>query len=283
MTAPAAIFRTFLGDREVRGVAPDDRGLAYGDGLFETMRGHAGRIPWWSAHWDRLARGAERLAIALPARARVEAEMDRLLEGADGVVKLRVGRAGGGRGYAPPAGGEPSWSLSLHAVPEPPRRGLVLRWCATRISIQPALAGIKHCNRLEQVLARLEWHPPGAAGADADEGLMCDTDGAVVSATAANLFVLHGSRWQTPGVDRCGVAGVCRGWLLQHCEVDQARITVEEVERADALVLTNAVRGILPVARLGRRNFVPHPAVAEWQRRLARSYPAFASTPSEMP
>ena len=288
----AVVFR---GDRRVESVADDDRGLAYGDGLFETMRAHRGDVPWWDAHWARLGRGAQRLRMPLPDEALVHEQATRLLDGGDGVLKLIVSRGAGGRGYAPTPNAEPTWQLSTHPLPTPPRRGgLYLRWCETRLAIQPALAGIKHCNRLEQVLARAEWQAAGAEERDADDGLMCSMEGDVVSATAANLFVLHGGLWRTPLLDRCGVAGVCRQWLLDNERIEQVRLSVADVETADAIVLTNAVRGILPVARLGTRRWRRHPAVLEWQRRLAQAHPGFAaadstppgshpSSPSEMP
>lgn len=281
-------FRAFAGDRPLAAIPVDDRALAYGDGLFETMRACRGELPWWDAHWSRLERGAARLQLPLPSPARVRTEARQLLDGRDGVLKLLLSRGSGGRGYAPPPAPEPMWILSRHPLPPaPPTDGLVVRWCDTRLARQPALAGIKHCNRLEQVLARAEWQLP--ADGDADEGLMRSTHGDVVCAIAANLFVLHGQRWRTPSVDRCGVAGVCRQWVLDRFEVEQACLSVADIETADAVVLTNAVRGILPVARLGSRCWAAHPNVGEWQRCLAEAHPAFAnpgpdpSNPSEMP
>ena len=287
---PGRESRIFVGERRVSAIPPDDRALAYGDGLFETMRACRGELPWWDAHWSRLERGAVRLRLAMPSPAKVRSEAAQLLDGRDGVLKLQLGRGSGGRGYAPPLAPEPSWILSRHPLPSShPAAGLTLRWCDTQLALQPALAGIKHCNRLEQVLARAEWQIPGAIDGDADEGLMRSTDGDVVCATAANLFVLHGERWRTPPVDRCGVAGVCRQWLLDRFEVEQARLSVADVETADAIVLTNAVRGILPVARLGSRRWAAHRRVAGWRRSLAQANPAFAvpgadpSNPPEMP
>ncbi|MGY0558250.1 MULTISPECIES: aminodeoxychorismate lyase [unclassified Lysobacter] len=251
----------------------DDRALSYGDGLFETMRAYRGRVPWWDMHWARLERGAHCLQIPTPPVAQVRDQAEQLLDGADGVLKLLLSRGSGGRGYAPPTPPQSNWGLSLHPLPASvPTAGLTLRWCDIRLSLQPALAGIKHCNRLEQVLARSEWNDAVVA----DEGLMRSMDGDVVCATAANLFVLHGDQWRTPEVDRCGVAGVCRQWLLEHFPIRQARLSPADVETADAIVLTNAVRGILPVARLGERGWQPHPMVAQWQDRLAAEHPAFA-------
>lgn len=270
--------RVFVGDEAVAAVPGQDRGFAYGDGLFETMRAQRGDVPWWEAHWARLKRGAHRLGIALPSESRARAETGALLDGAGGVLKLIVSRGSGGRGYAPPINATPCWVLSRHDLPPAsPREGLTLRWCDTRLALQPALAGIKHCNRLEQVLARNEWREQGVDASAVHEGLMRSTAGDVVSATAANLFVLKDGQWRTPPVDRCGIAGVCRAWTLQASGAKEMRLDVTDVEAADAVFLCNAVRGILPVACLGDRSWSPHPQVALLQRRLAAEHPAFAT------
>lgn len=271
--------RIFAGERRIDGIAADDRGLAYGDGLFETLRAHRGDAPWWDAHWARLARGAQRLRLALPEAGFVRRQAVEMLEGVDaGVLKLIVTRGGGGRGYSPPRISEPTWALSTHPLPAAPENGLALRWCGTRLSIQPVLAGLKHCNRLEQVLARSEWNDADAADRGADEGLMLDSEGCVVGATAANLFVLTEGRWATPRIDRCGVAGVCREWLLAELRAEEVRLTRPQVESAEAVFLSNAVRGILPVARLGDRAWAPHPQVSALRARLAAAAPMFADT-----
>jgi 4-amino-4-deoxychorismate lyase len=161
--------------------------------------------------------------------------------------------------------------LSRHEAPTAPARGLNLRWAKTTMAMQPALAGIKHCNRLEQVLARAEWQDP-----DIDEALMCDGEDRVVGATSANLFALLGGRWLTPSVERCGIAGIARGWLLANLPgAAVADLNAAEISRADALFLCNAVRGILPVRRLGMREWPDDGAVAPVRARLAEAQPAF--------
>lgn len=184
-------LRILRGGRGVDRVAADDRGLAYGDGLFETLLVHEGRAVWWDAHWRRLRWGAERLRIALPDERVVAAEASDLIEGmTHGVLKCVLTRGSGGRGYAPPAEAEPMLVLSLHAPPAAtPSQGLEVRWCDTRLALQPALAGIKHLNRLEQVMARMEWNAPSI-----HEGLMLDTDERVICATAGNVFARIGGR-----------------------------------------------------------------------------------------
>jgi 4-amino-4-deoxychorismate lyase len=248
-----------------------DRGQAYGDGLFETMRVHRGEVPWWDAHWARLALGAQRLRIALPAQERVRARAAELLaDGDDRVLKLLVVRGGNARGYAPQAGAETHWTLERHPLPPVAPGALRLHWCETRLAVQPLLAGIKHCNRLEQVLARAECVEAGA-----DEGLVRDVDGNVVSATSANLFAYRDGAWLTPPLQRCGVAGTCRAALMVPLDAREQPLGVAAVDSAEAVFLCNAVRGILPVASIGTRRWPLHPAIAAARRALAALHPGF--------
>ena len=262
----------YIGCDAIDQVAIANRGLNYGDGLFETMRIHRGDVPLWPRHLVRLRDGAKRLGIAMPDVAFVEARIADMARGCDaGVLKLLLTRGDGGRGYAPSAAARPVWMLALHPLPAAASEALQLVWCDTPLPVQPLLAGIKHCNRLEQVLARMEVDRAGA-----DEGLVCDADGQVVSATAANLLVLRGGRWLTPPLERCGVAGVLRGWLLEAGLVTVEPLSRDAVLAADALALCNAVRGILPVGRLGDRNWPPHPSFDELKARLSMAYPMFS-------
>lgn len=269
--------RIFVGDTRFDAIAADNRGVAYGDGLFETMRAHRGDVPWWDAHWTRLRAGAQRLRIPMPDEAKARSEATQLLSGEDAVLKLIVTRGNGGRGYAAVKDAAPTWIVSTHPLPSgTPSEGITVRWCETRLSVQPLLAGIKHCNRLEQVLARAEWNDLTTQDHNVAEGLMRSTEGDVVCATAANLFLLRNDRWHTPAIDRCGVAGVCRAWALRELDATELRLDVTAIEQADAVFLCNAVRGILPVAKLGGREWALHPRVEAARHRLAAVHPGFA-------
>lgn len=278
----APVARVFRGEREVEAIDAADRGLAYGDGVFETLRAHRGDAPWWDAHWARLRRGARALGLPVPEEAQVRDVACALLRGEDAVLKVLLTRGVGGRGYAPPHAAVPTWVVSRHPLPPaPPEAGLRVRWCHTRLAIQPGLAGLKHCNRLEQVLARAEAGMPGtdAPSSDerpSDEGLMLSTAGDVISATSANLFVLRDGQWWTPPVTGCGVAGICRAWVLAHAPAGEAVMAPRDVEAADAVFLCNAVRGILPVARLATRCWARHPRLEALRAQFAADVPAFA-------
>lgn len=271
MSALATLI--FRGTQRTGAIDAADRGLAYGDGLFETALVHDGLVVWWPAHLARLSEGAARLHIPMPDVAWLASQLAGFIAPAPAraVLKLVLTRGVGGRGYAAPEVVEPTLCLSLHAAPAIVPAPVALRWCDTRLAIQPALAGIKHLNRLEQVLARAEWTDPAI-----HEGLMLDAEGRLGCATAANVFALREGRWLTPPVQRRGVAGVARGWVLANEPgAAEAELSRAQVESADALFLCNAVRGILPVGRLGDRSWAPHPALAALQRRLGRSEPAF--------
>ena len=224
------------------------------------------------------------LEVTLPDLSRMDANVQAQVreeatalfdDGGDGVLKLLLSRGGAGRGYTAVSDAAPIWMVSRHslppALPSDKRAGLILHWCATWLAPQPLLAGIKHCNRLEQILARAECDDAGA-----DEGLVCDHDGMVVSATAANVFVWRDGRWWTPPVDRCGVAGVCRSRLIPSLDAIEAHLSTEDVEGAEAVFLCNAVRGILAVAQLGARTWPSHRAIDDARRQLARIHPGFA-------
>lgn len=232
-------------------VSAHDRGLSYGDGLFETMRRVRGGWPLWSRHMQRLDEGCRRLGLPAPDSAWLARECELACDGmSDAVLRLTVTRGLGPRGYAPPASPEPSCIVRAGPLPELRRdwyhHGVTVRRCRTRLAAQPRLAGIKHLNRLEQVLARSEWQDPDIA-----EGLMCDFEGHVVSATAANLFAVLGGELTTPALDACGVAGVARAEVLAQCPAAAVRpVAWSELADAGEVFLTSSVRGILPVGRI---------------------------------
>lgn len=257
-------------------LSPLDRGLAFGDGLFETSRVRAGQVPLWSLHRRRVCSGAERLGIALDGE-RLEREREQLLEaasGQSGVLKLIVTRGQGGRAYQPPA--HPAPSLCWQFRPgEPPgweagQAGVTLYQCRHRLGDNPALAGMKHLNRLEYVLARSEW------GNEYPEGLLLDSEDRVVEGTLSNVFVRLDGGWRTPKLERNGVAGVMRQLLLdslapaQGITVTEAAISVEELMAAREWFVCNSVFGLWPVIGLAPEG--AHWAVGEQTRQLQRAF-----------
>jgi 4-amino-4-deoxychorismate lyase len=253
--------------------ALNDRGLTYGDGVFETILLHAGKLVWWREHWQRLARGASVLKIKTPDEAIVRSASQHFLANADtGVLKIILTRGSGGRGYAVPENQDPRIIISMHPAPSPIHSAVNLRWCETRLARQPLLAGIKHLNRIEQVLARNEWQDRNIF-----EGLMCDTEGNVVCATSANIFAKIRGQWLSPKIDQAGIAGIARTWVLrQWPQVREAHLSRLQVEQAESIFICNAVRGILAVNSLEEKVFPVNQDIVDLQNNLAKEQPAFA-------
>ncbi len=245
------MIRTLVNGELADGVSVFDRGLAYGDGLFETMRAANGRIPLWERHMQRLLEGCRRLALPMPETASLAGECQRLLpQQGQAVVRLTLTRGHGPRGYAAPATVRPTRIVQVAPAPKLPRgwyhQGVRVHLCRMRLAAQPDLAGIKHLNRLEQVLARNEWQDESIA-----EGLVCDADGHVISATAANLFAVLDGVLSTPSLVCCGVAGVTRAELLaRHDDIVVRSIALHELQQAEEIFLTSSIRGIVPVAEV---------------------------------
>ena len=247
------IGRRLVNGSETAGIAADDRGLQYGDGLFETMAATGGRIQHLALHLARLEEGCRRLRIPMPSAGLLEDECERVLEGlGTGTVKLTITRGPGPRGYRPPA--VPSVTRIVVSSAARPRGDalapLVIRLCDTRLGLNPLLAGLKHLNRLEQVMACSEWNDPGIG-----EGLMLSTDGRLISATAANVFMVEAGRLVTPAIRDCGVAGIMRQVVLAAASDSGLPAAVEDVHpdrlaTADEVFVTNAVVGIRPVMEL---------------------------------
>ncbi|WP_455921477.1 aminodeoxychorismate lyase [Pseudomonas putida] len=263
----------------VDGVAADtlglkNRGLAYGDGLFETIAVKAGRLSLPARHLQRLREGCKRLAINLDA-ALVEAELKACAgQLGDGVLKLIVTRGDSQRGYAAdplvPArrliqGSPPVAYPAAHG-----EQGVRLFECTTRLAEQPLLAGLKHLNRLEQVLARAEWNSPEFA-----EGLMRDVSGRLIEGVFSNLFLVRDGQLLTPDLSRCGVAGVMRAELLAQAaglgvSVQVRDLWLEDLQQADEVFVCNSVYGIWPVHAFASLNWPPGPLTRKLQS-LARA------------
>ncbi len=262
--------------RRVERLHPADRGLGYGDGLFETLRAQAGTLPWWPRHDARLRDGARRLGLTMPASSLLESALAEALEHApDGVLKLTLTRGVGPRGYAPSTAAPSTLVLATFPAPTALSQALNVDLLDLFLGTQPVLAGIKHLNRLEQVLGAGE-----AAARGLDDGLMADAEGRITCSTRANVFACIDGRWRTPPIIHCGVAGVARAALIDAWPALQvAELPSSELPRVDALFLANAVRGILPVGRLGARALdVGHPGIAAAHALLADSHPAFRET-----
>ncbi|MCW8918068.1 MAG: aminodeoxychorismate lyase [Gammaproteobacteria bacterium] len=241
-------------------LAATDRGLHYGDGLFETVAIINGRPRLWSHHMERLQHGCAVLQLPPPDPQQLHAEALTLCGDAErAVLKLLLTRGSGGRGYRPPPTVTPQRLLFRYPWPDYPdlSQGACLRLCQMPLTGNPRLAGVKHLNRLEQVMARAEWEDPAI-----HEGVMCDLEGWVREGTMSNLFWVEGERLYTPDLSRCGVHGVMRGQVMALAKemgigVASGEITPQALAQVDEIFLTNSLIGIWPVGHFAGRDFSP--------------------------
>lgn len=240
-----------------------DRAFAFGDGVFETLRLSAGAAPLWTLHRERLLTGCQRLYIPMTAAA-ADAALTQILRVcrqrhiAEATLKFTVSRGVAPRGYGIPPDTTPTlvWAVYPEAGAEPGPAHLCI--CTHRLADHPPLAGIKHLNRLDNVLLRLECERRGYR-----DGVVLNYAGQVIEAVASNIFVRIAGSWHTPPVDRCGIAGVTRRVLLEQVAAGAGpAITVSALDIAglphwEEAFLTSSISGIQPVEQIDAHRLMP--------------------------
>ena len=250
-----------------------DRGLQFGDGLFETLAVTAGHPCLWEYHIQRLQAGCERLGITAPDACLLEQEARELLADQQrAVLKITVTRGISDRGYKPSPHPSPTRILALFDWDGPATHALKIAVSRRRLGNNPDLAGIKHLNRLEQVLARAE------CPADIDEALMLDHAGNVIEGMMSNLFFQKGRQLYTPSLQHCGVEGVVKALILdiasrRKVQIETGNYTLEDVLQADALYLTSSLAGVRHVSQIAGYDWRPqvaelHPVLADAGRQV---------------
>ncbi|MDH5435573.1 MAG: aminodeoxychorismate lyase [Gammaproteobacteria bacterium] len=254
-------------------ISVHDRGLLYGDGVFETIAIKNGRMQLFDMHMRRLITGCEALLMPSPDINVIKQEAQSLCMGkGNHVLKIIITRGPGERGYTIPDQQQPTRIIEISPFPEYPAtyasNGVNVMLCQHRLGINPALAGIKHLNRLEQILARSELK-----NSTFFEGLMMDVEGNVVEGTMTNLFSVKAGKLFTPDLTRCGVAGVMRNMVLELADKNSipchiGNMKTAEFMESDEIFLTNSLVGICPVKQIDQQQFNPGIITKTLQTRL---------------
>lgn len=237
-----------------------DRGLLYGDGLFETIAVRNGRPALLAKHLQRLQRGLQTLAFP---EIDVESLSERISNTArlhgDAVLRLTISRGPSGRGYAAPQSPRLTEILdySTHRFPMDGETVAPVNMTISNIPLvdHPMLAGIKHLNRLPQVLAATQCREAGF-----DEAILSGSHGEVIEAVSANLFIYRDNILHTPDLKHAGIAGVMRALVLEiasslRIPCKMGTYDIDDCLQADALFLSNSIRAIIPVAQLDGHQF----------------------------
>ena len=240
-------------------ISPLDRGFAYGDGIFRTFVMRDSQPEYWPLHYQKLVADCAAINIVCPSAELLMSDLQQLfLPDELAVAKIIITRGEGSRGYAPPAITAPTRVVVKSLMPEYPAErfsvGVHLTVCATRLAPQAKLAGIKHLNRLENVLARMEWGSDYIASGIAD-GIMLDMQGNVIECTAANVFVRFGDTLITPSLNLCGVAGVTRQRIMNvvhalSLKVSEETFDLKKLLSADEAIICNSLYGAWQVHKV---------------------------------
>lgn len=236
----------------------NDRAFQYGDGVFETMRISNGKIPMWEYHRQRLVKSQQVMGLELDEFFAQWQSFTALhlshIESA--CAKLVISRGEGPRGYKVPDKSNLDWWLQVTDLPSVVEQAANqfscrLTLCQHVLSRQPALAGLKHLNRLDQVMARSEWDEQDPF----DEGVMFNIDGDVIEGTMSNLFWLKKNKIYTPDLSQEGVDGCVRRWLIdqqpQGMSINIVRdVKLDELLMAEGVFLTNSLVGVKKVRQV---------------------------------
>lgn len=257
------------GQTQQNSISVSDRGLAYGDGVFETMHVVQGDIVLWQYHYARLCLGLQRLYIDVDndelvqhIAVSIQAIHDQPLQ--CGVLKLIITRGIGQRGYMPSDENKASLITIFTPLNDSfftdnqthQRDGVAVHYCSERLAISASLAGIKSLNQLPYVLASRERQ-----SLSVQEGLLLDDMGHLVEATARNLFIVKDGILYTPMLNRCGVAGVMRRFIMEYIAVEhnltvkETTLTTTMLEQSDEVFLCNSVSGIWPVIQCDQQQW----------------------------
>ena len=240
-----------------------DRGFSYGDGVFRTMKIHNGLPVSWPFHYQKLVADCAVIGIVCPSAELLMSDLQKLFEqelfseNISQVAKIIITRGEGERGYAPPVITVPTRVIIKSVFPDYAasnyEQGVQLHVCNIRLAAQAKLAGIKHLNRLENVMARMEWREESIF-----DGLLLDQSGNVIECTMSNIFVRFGNELITPDLTQCGVSGITRQRILGLSNVLGLTtviksITLEQLLKADEVIICNSLFGAFQVTAIDNK------------------------------
>jgi 4-amino-4-deoxychorismate lyase len=259
-------------------ISPLDRGFSYGDGVFRTMQMKSSLPSNWHLHYQKLVADCASIGIVCPSAELLMSDLVKLfyddaVHRENSVAKIIITRGEGERGYATPAITTPLRVVVKFPMPHYPAQyysyGVELILCETRLAAQPKLAGIKHLNRLENVLARMEWRDEHIF-----DGVLLSAENDVIECTMSNIFARFGKKLITPELTQCGVAGITRQQILAlskplNLMIKEDKLSIEVLLQADEVIICNSLYGAFQVRKLGETQWQQQ-ALAQQVRSLLK-------------
>ena len=252
-----------------------DRALHYGDGVFETIAIQDGKVLCFDEHLNRLEKGCKKIKIPVQDKTIIKNEILSLTENTDrAVVKIIITRGQGGRGYKIPDNIESTRIISLFPWPDYSSElsifGIKTKLCNYRYSNNPVLAGIKHLNRLEQILARAEWGDKKII-----EGIVMNSDNYIIEGTMSNIFCILEKTLYTPDLSLCGIEGIVREKIINLADklkfkIEIKKITLDFLLNAEEIFMCNSLIGIWPINSIDEKLFLEHKETQKIRNKLIK-------------
>lgn len=243
-------------------ISPFDRGLAYGDGVFRTLRIKNGIPDNWPQHYQKLVADCAVIGIVCPSAELLMSDFQQLFTPMEtAVAKIIITRGEGERGYAPPAITTPMRIIVKSAMRQYAehnyKNGVCLHLCEIRLAAQPKLAGIKHLNRLENVIARMEWQDDSIF-----DGLLLDNQDNVIECTMSNVFARYNTQLITPDLSQCGVSGITRQHIIGldkvlKLSIEVSTLPLDRLLQADEVIICNSLYGAFQVHQIADKTWLP--------------------------
>ena len=265
--------KNLINGKDCEQIEISDRAVHYGDGLFETIAIQNRKILCIDEHLNRLEKGCEKIKIPPPDKKNIKNEISSLINSDDrAIAKIIISRGQGGRGYKIPDNIKPTRIISLFPWPDYPDQfstsGIKTKICDYRYSNNKSLAGIKHLNRIEQILARSEWNDKEIA-----EGIVMNSENYIIEGTMSNIFCIVGNTLYTPDLSLCGIEGIVREKIIKSSEkfgfeVLIKKITLDFLLNAEEIFLCNSIIGIWPVKSIDEKLFLSHKNTEKIKNKL---------------
>lgn len=262
----------WLNGERATNIAIQDRSYHYGDGCFTTAKVCYGEVCHWQAHWQRISHTCQALMLNVPEKAHLERMIAQSLAEFKDLpelgLKILLSRSPGGRGYAPDPAAPTEVMIQVFdypkAYPQMQAEGIRMELSNIKLADNPMLAGLKHNNRLEQILVKTDLAKQNQSilsqDKHFDDAVVLDIHEHVIEASSANLFWVTDGAVYTPSLERAGVSGIAREQIIQTCLAHNILLKIgdfsfDTLKSSDEIFISNALHAIVPVIALQEKTF----------------------------
>lgn len=251
--------KQFLINGTFKKISPFDRAFQYGDGIFRTFVVENKKVLHWKHHYQKIVEDCLALKIIPPKEKDLLIDIDTLFKSnKKSVGKFIISRGNSERGYKFSEDIVHNRFLIKTEMPIYPKeyfeQGVNLFVCKQKLSTS-ILSGVKHLNRLENIIARQEWK-----GDYYFDGILLDQHGHVIECISCNIFMRIGNTIYTPKIKQVGIKGVTRGLIIKTSiklgfKIKETTFKLDKLLQSDEVLITNSLFGVLQVKEIKKKSW----------------------------